>query len=169
MWVQNLENENDRFAYAQWVLERNLNWIGAAEVKTGVIITLNIAMLGGLAAAFTQKPQAAHSAWSSALAIGAVICLLASLFCAAMSVIPRTDGPKSSFVFFGKIVATSRTDYSDGFTRANRSEFMLDLVDQIHRNAEIACDKFRWVRNAMCWSFGAVALWTPAIACLLKE
>jgi hypothetical protein len=164
-----LDSQSERFAYAQWVLERNLHWVSAAEVKTGVIVTLNIAMLGGLAAAFTGKPLADHSAWANLLSIAAAICLLASLFCAAMSLLPRTDGPKTSFVFFGKIAADTRPDYADAFNRADQPAFLQDLLDQIHRNAEIACAKFRWVRNAMSWSFGTVILWTPAIACLLKN
>lgn len=160
--------DDDRLAYAQWVLERNLHWIGAAEAKTGVIVTLSIAMLGGLAAAFTNKPLVSHSVWANLLSIGAACCLLVSLVCAAMSVLPRTHGPKTSLIFFGKIVANSRSDYANAFKHADKSTFLQDLLDQIHRNAEIAVEKFAWVRKAIMWSFPAVILWVPAIACLLK-
>jgi hypothetical protein len=163
-----LENESERFAYAQWVLERNLHWVSAAEVKTGVVVTLDVAMLGALAAAFTDKTLATHTAWANLLSIAAAVCLFLSLYCAAMSVFPRTDGPATSFVFFGKIVKKARHDYSDAFQRASGTAFLGDLLDQIHRNAEIACDKFKWVKCAMGWSFASIIPWVAAIACLMK-
>jgi hypothetical protein len=163
-----MSDEAERLQVAQWILERNLQWIGAAEVKTGVIVALDTAMFGAVAAAFSATEAAERTAWSNLLSIVAAACLLAALFCAAMSVLPRTDGPPSSFVFFGTIVKRTAPDYVDAFRRADSSAFLQDCLDQIHRNAEIACDKFRWVRNATMWSFGAVLPWVAAIACLIK-
>ncbi|MHB8428498.1 MAG: Pycsar system effector family protein [Acidiferrobacterales bacterium] len=163
-----MNNESDRLQMAQWILERNLHWIGAAEVKTGVIVALNTAMLGGLATAFSVAKVAEHTAWAIFFSITGAVCLLLALFCAAMSVLPRTDGPPASFVFFGNIAKRNSADYADSFKRADNAAFLQDCLDQIHRNAEIASDKFRWVRNAMMWSFGAVTPWVAAIVCLLK-
>lgn len=162
-----MNNDQERLSFAQWILERNLHWVGAAEVKTGVIVALNTAMLGGLAAAFSAAGE--RTAWANFFSIASAACLLIALFCAAMSVLPRTDGPPTSFVFFGKIVKNSRADYVDSFKRASSAAFLDDCLEQIHRNAEIACDKFRWVRNAMMWSFVAVLPWVAAIGCLLKR
>ena len=39
----------DRLTTAQWILERNLAWIAAADAKVAIIVTINVAMLGGLA------------------------------------------------------------------------------------------------------------------------
>jgi hypothetical protein len=164
-----MNNDHERLSFAQWVLERNLHWVSAAEVKTGVVVALNTAMLGGLAAAFSASKLAEHSAWANLFSVLSAGCLLAALFCAAMSVLPRTDGPPSSFIFFGKIVKRARADYVDLFKRADNTAFLNDCLDQIHRNAEIACDKFRWVRNAMMWSFLSVLPWVASTACLLKN
>jgi hypothetical protein len=161
-----MNDDQERLSYAQWVLDRNLHWIGAAEVKTGVIVALNTAMLGGLAAAFSSDPQ--RSVAANLLAYSSAALLLIALFCAAMSVLPRTEGPATSFVFFGKIAKSSRSDYVDSFMRADKAAFLDDCLAQIHRNAEVACDKFRWVRNAMLWSFVAVLPWMGAIGCLMK-
>lgn len=161
-----MKNDEERLAFAQWVLERNLHWVGAAEVKTGVIVALNTAMLGGLAAAFSAATE--RSAWANCFSLVSAGCLLIALFCAAMSVLPRTDGPQNSFLFFGKIVESSRADYVDSFKRAGNDVFLNDCLEQIHRNAEIACDKFKWVRSAMMWSFVAVLPWVAAIGGLLK-
>ncbi len=54
----------DRLAIAQWVLERHLAWIAAAEVKVGVIVALDTALLGGLAAAFGVSEISARGAWA---------------------------------------------------------------------------------------------------------
>ena len=43
------DESNKRLLTAQWVMDVNLKWIAAAEVKTGVVVTLSVAMLGGLA------------------------------------------------------------------------------------------------------------------------
>ncbi len=161
-----MNDDQERLSFAQWILEKNLHWVSAAEVKTGVIVALNTAMLGGLAAAFGAVTE--RSAWANLFSVTSAACLLIAIFCAAMSVLPRTEGPPTSFVFFGKIVKDSRADYVDSFKRADNTAFLNDCLEQIHRNAEIACDKFRWVRNAMMWSFVAVLPWVAAIACLLK-
>lgn len=38
-----MKNE-ERLQIAQWILERNLAWIAAAEVKVGVIVAIDVAM-----------------------------------------------------------------------------------------------------------------------------
>ncbi|NBW25505.1 MAG: hypothetical protein EBR89_08800 [Betaproteobacteria bacterium] len=43
----------EKLGTAQWVLERQLEWVSNSEVKAGFITTIDIAMLGGLAVAFT--------------------------------------------------------------------------------------------------------------------
>lgn len=163
-----MKNDQERLLFAQWVFERNLHWVAAAEVKTGVVVALDTAMFAGLAAAFSTSKVWEHTAWAHLFSVTSSGCLVAALICTAMTLLPRTDGPPTSFVFFGKIVRQSRADYADSFKRVSEAAFLDDCLDQIHRNAEIACDKFRWVRNAMLWSFLAVLPWVAAIACLLK-
>lgn len=164
-----MNNEQDRLSFAQWVLERNLHWVGAAEVKTGVIVALNTAMLGGLAAAFGTTSLADHSTWSNLFVVVASVCLLAGLFCTTMSVLPRTDGPPSSFVYFGKVAKLSRADYVDSFNRAKSTDLLNDCLEQIHRNAEIASSKYQWVRSATVWSLLSVLPWIAAIAHLARD
>ena len=38
----------DVLADAKWTLERRLAWIAAAEVKVGVVVSMQVAMLAGL-------------------------------------------------------------------------------------------------------------------------
>ena len=163
-----MESEKERQEYAQWILERNLHWISAAEVKAGAVVAIDTAMLGALAAAFSVIPSANRTGVTNLSSLVAAACLLIALFCVAMSVLPRTDGPTSSFVFFGKIVKHTAADYADTFRRATTGAFLDNCLDQVYRNAQIACAKFGWVRYAMMWSFGAVLPWVAALACLMK-
>jgi hypothetical protein len=158
----------DKLEHAKWILDMHLHWISASEVKAGAIVAIDTAMLGALAAAFSALPSIEHTAWANLSSFIAASCLLIAIFCTAMSVLPRTDGPPNSFLFFGKIVKRSVADYLDAFRRADGSAFLDDCIDQVYRNAEIACTKFRWVRNAMVWSFAALSPWVISLACLMK-
>ena len=157
-----------KLEHAKWIFESHLHWISASEVKAGAIAAIDTAMLGALAAAFSAFPSIEHLDWANLSSFFAAACLLIAIFCTAMSVLPRTNGPPNSFVFFGKIVERTAADYFDAFRRADGNAFLDDCIDQVYRNAEIACSKFRWVRNAMMWSFAALPPWAISLACLMK-
>lgn len=159
----------ERLRVAQWVLERNLGWIAASEVKAGVVVAIDTAMFGALATTFSSLLPAERTAWGILLSVSAAACLAIGLFCIAMSVLPRLSGPKSSNLFFGCICKNSHVDFEQRFVRSSANDFLLDCIAQIHRNAEIARDKFRWVRNGMVWSFVAILPWAAALAVLVKK
>lgn len=162
-----MTNYKDRLQTAQWILERNLAWIAAAEVKVGVIVAIDIAMLGGLGAAFSEAD--AVSAWGYVYAFLAAATLAGGLICAAMTVIPRVTGPKESMVFFGGIAKLDGVSYVDRLRQMTDTQLLEDWAAQIHRNAEIARDKFGWVRAGMLWSFISVLPWFGAIFELVKK
>lgn len=164
-----MSDKRERLSMAQWVLERNLAWIAAAEVKVGVVVAIDIAMLGGLAAAFTASDQSTRTAWAFLCALSAAGTSAIAVFCAAMSVLPRVSGPAHSLLFFGRIVEMDSTTYSDEFRKATDTKLLDDLTAQIHRNAEIAVSKFGWVRKSMGWSFFSVIPWIAAIAMLIRQ
>jgi hypothetical protein len=159
---------SERLQVSQWILERNLHWIAAAEVKTGVIVALDTAMLGVLAAAFSALEPVDRAAWANLFSALTACCLGAALMCARMSVLPRTQGPPSSFIFFGRIVAREAADYAEAFRKATEAELLDDCLAQIHRNAQIAQEKHEWVRAGMMWSFLAVPLWALALGALIR-
>jgi hypothetical protein len=161
--------DRDRLQVAQWVLERNLAWIAAAEVKVGVIVAIDTAMLGGLGATFSGADGGIRTAWAWLFTIIAAIALGAGLMCAAMAVLPRVTGPEKSLLFFGRIGPCADAEYIEKFKNATDAELLNDWTAQIHRNAEIACDKFAWVRKGMWWSFLSVLPWFSAIIALLSN
>lgn len=157
-----------RLEHAKWILERNLHWISAAEVKVGVVIAVDTAMLGALAAAFSLSDFSKQSSWANLWSAIAAVTLIAAFICSAMAIKPNTKGPDTSYLFFGKIAKVSGAHYATEFKMASEDAFLSDLIDQIHRNAEIASEKFAWVRHAISWSFISLPIWALAVACLLR-
>lgn len=166
-------NQNDsditRLQTAQWILERNLAWIAAAEVKVGVIVAIDTAMLGGLGAAFSTSEAIKRTLWTSIWTYSAALLIAAGLFCAAMAVLPRVTGPANSLLFFGRIGNQKEHDYVEQLSQATAKKLLEDWATQIHRNAQIACDKFSWVRKSMYWSFLSLLPWFAAISSLLEK
>ena len=160
------DNVNKRMLTAQWVFERNLAWIAAAEVKVGVVIALDVAMLGGLAVAYRSATM--RTTWAYFCVTVAVTVLLIALGCAAAVVLPRLAGPRNSLLYFGRIAGTSCADYVEAFSKATDQALLADWAEQIHRNAQIANMKHGWVRRAVLWSFLAAVPWAASIGLLVK-
>lgn len=163
-----MASDPEKLAHARWVLERNLHWIAAAEVKVGIVIAIDTGLLGALAAALNGNRADGHYYLAHISTFLAAVFLAFAIFCAAMTVLPRTAGPTSSMIFFGPIASKSKADYQHDFDCADTAALLTDCTAQIHRNAEIAAQKFRWVRHAMQWSFAAAPFWAAAIATLVR-
>jgi hypothetical protein len=66
--------EFSRMQFAQWVLERNLEWVSAADVKAGTIFAIDAAMLGALAAFFQAADANARTPLEMLLSVAAAVC-----------------------------------------------------------------------------------------------
>ncbi len=160
------DKDKSRLLFAQWVLERNLSWIAAAEIKVGVVTTMGVAMLGGLAAAFGAA--ATKSAWLYSFSTLAAVAVVTALVCAAMALIPRVSGPNESLVFFGRVAAQDNWRYNDALRDATDADLLHDCAMQAHRNAQIACEKHIWVRRAIISALLGVPPWLVALALSMK-
>jgi len=159
-----MEKDNERLAFSQWLLDRNIAWVTAADAKVGFIVAINTAMLAGLATAYHDADEVA---WIGATTtVVAALLAISSVFCCAFTVLARTEGP-ASILFFGQIAKLSREEYRAAFRSQSLSKILDDFSGQIHRNAEIARDKFCWVRRASWLSFIAGSIWCVAIAILI--
>jgi hypothetical protein len=156
---------NERLNNAKWIFERQLNWIATADVKVGVVVSLHVAMLGGLGAAYSVASS--KSTWVNIMAFGYVLCALFALVCAALALWPRTRGPIQSLIFFVRVAEIRCEDYVDAFCSQNDDNFLKDITTQIHRNAEIARDKYSNVGKAMMASFVGSIPWVTAIGLLV--
>lgn len=159
-----MTNDQDRLRVAQWLLERQIGWIATADVKTGVVIAIQTAMAGGLAAALSFSTQ--KTEWAITLTVAAFTCAICAFVCSAIALNPRTNGPDESLIFFGKIKTRSLDEYTQIFRTASDTDLLSDCTAQIHRNAEIADIKHHWVKNAIIWSFLTSPPWVGAILLL---
>jgi len=162
----NATDLSNRLKYAQWILERNLAWIAQAEVKVAVVISIDVGMVSAIAAAYTTAVS--KSAWAILLSVVFGITIVAALVSAAVVVKPKTDGPPTSFLFFGKVAKMQRADYAQALQMASEETLLQDLCEQIHRNAEIALIKHEWIRLAILWSFVSAIFWMAAISQLVR-
>ena len=156
-----------RLPTAQWIFERQLAWIAAAEAKTAVVVAIDTAMLAALATAFASADR--PGAWAIVMSTMSVSGIAIGVACCAISLIPRTSGPPASLLFFGTIAKARADDYSHALETASDSSLLKDFSTQIHRNAEIAARKHLWIRRALGWSFFAALPWLVAIALLVRH
>jgi Family of unknown function (DUF5706) len=156
----------ERLRVAQWIFDKNLQWIAAADTKTGVLVAIDIGMLGALAATFSGTPTLQRTVPVILFTVGAAVMLGIGIFCAAMALFPRTQGPRSPYIFFGGIIEKQLADFSDSLRQATSDQLLQDCLTQIHRNAQIAKAKFDWIRRGMIWSFFGLMPWIAALACL---
>ena len=163
-----MTSDKERVEAAQWILERTIGWIATADVKVGVAVALDTAMLGGLAAAFAASDYHLRTAWCYFFVFAATAGMALAMFCAGMAALPRMRGPVKSMIFFGRIVEMDVATYVDALSKLTEQEFLVDLATQIHRNAEIACEKHHWVRKSLFWLFLSAGLWIVAITMLVK-
>ena len=158
----------DRITTAQWVFERQLAWIAAAEVKVGVIVAIETALLGGLAAAFVSSDHLTRPGWAYLLSLSAAGLAVMAIFCAAMAMLPRVSGPEDSLLFFGRVRDVSIPDYQLRFKSILPDELLDDWTAQIHRNSEIAWSKYGWVAKSVRWAFASAVPWVAAVGLLVK-
>lgn len=157
----------ERIQVAEWILDKQLGWIAAADAKVAVIVALDTAIFATLATAYASAKSPIP--WASLMSLATGALLVIALACAAMSLFPRIDGPKQSLLFFGPVATEGHSDYVAALTTTPLDKLHSDIAAQIHRNAEIAKLKHSWVRRSMGWSFFASLPWAMAIYLLIKQ
>ena len=148
-------------------LTRNLAWISAADTRVAPLFAINTAMLG-VVAALLPKP----ALWEQlplVTAVLAAVCLGASLVCIFLTTIPRTSGPKGSLLFFGGISQNEPDQYLQAIQDQKEEDYLKDLANQVHRNAEIAANKFKWIGRAMRWTLIGALPWLATTFLLYQK
>ncbi len=158
------QEENNVMDFLNTSLERQLNWIAAADSKVPAVFGINMAMLAILCA---LCPTA--SGWSIPQAIISSIAgigLVGSVVFLGLVTFPRLSGPKGSMIFFGGIVQFAEDVFVDKILGGPKKEAQSDLAHQIYRNAEIASQKYANVKWAMWLMYGSSPFWLLAVALL---
>jgi hypothetical protein len=156
-----------RLEHAKWVLERNLGWIAAAEVKAGTISAFDAALLGLLVALYAEHGWGVNRVDRVLAFAATAFFLLMAIYCVAACIIPRTAGPGRSLIYFGCVKSQALSDYDLALRSASEEELLDDCIAQVHRNAEIACEKYDWAKAATLWTLvGAVSWVLAVVACI---
>lgn len=152
----------ERITLLEANLARQLQWIAWSDTKSAFIFSVTAAMVGLLAAASPTgigtwtTPQAVSASFTVAAAAAAFIFLSLATF-------PRTDGPKGSLVYCGGVARRDQAQFGDEILKVSIEQYAKDLAAQCHRNAVIACEKFKWIQRAMISLYLAVAPWAVAV------
>lgn len=151
----------DRISWAESVLSRLLTWMGAAESRLRLVLTLSTAMLGALA--ILAPAFAKWTVLSGIAASFATLLLVLSIVFAACASFPRTSGPKGSLIYFGGITDRDMNQYAEAFKSLTPESYLEDIIRQCHRNAQIVERKFAWIQRSMaCLLIGSLP-WVVAL------
>ena len=142
---------------AELELERLLGWVRAAESRLALVLPLSTAMLGALAV--LAPPVSKWTVAGGIAASFAAVLLLLSIAFAACASFPRTTGPKGSLIYFGGITAKELSQYKAAVKSMTPEEYFGDLINQCHRNAQIAGRKYTWVQRSMVCLFISALPW----------
>lgn len=147
----------DQIPIAESMLSRLLEWIRAVDTKTPLVIAIATGMLGVIAAV-APTPADLTLRSSLGMALGAVP-LLGSLVLCLKATFPQTRGPLDSLIFFGGIATRSAEQFRDAVQKRTQEEYLLDLLAQCHRNAEIAASKYADLKRALYWLAASIPFW----------
>lgn len=145
----------------QYILDKQLSWIAAADSRLSLVLPLSTAMLGSLAVYATGP-----NSWTLIAGIPAAFAILflcLSVIFSACASFPRTTGTKGSLVFFDGIISRDLDQFRSSVKAAQKSDLIDDLVQQCHINAQIASAKFTWVKRGMASMLIAMLPWSFAM------
>ena len=145
----------------QYILDKQLAWISAADSRLSLVLPLSTAMLGALAVYATGP-----SSWTLIAGIPAAFAIfflsLSIIFCTCAS-FPRTDGTKGSLIFFDGITSRDLSQFKSLVKSTQKADLLEDLSEQCHINAQIASAKFTWVKRGMASLLTAMLPWSFSI------
>lgn len=156
----------DQIDRQEKILARLLEWIRASDARVPPIAALNTAMLGVIAA-FASNEDDWTMVLSAVVAVTLAL-LTVSLILLALATFPRIEGPERSVTFFEGIISRDVSTYQVDLNAMTEEGYLVELIEQSHRNAEIASAKFRYVRFAMITWFVGIAPWIYTLYALLS-
>ncbi|MEO0342343.1 MAG: Pycsar system effector family protein [Pseudomonadota bacterium] len=128
-------------------LERQIGWVRASESRLNLVLPLGTLLFGIIAAKLDQIPDdqkaVLFASWSS------IVLISLSITLAAISILPRTKGPTGSVLYFGSIAKIPLDKFKDEIDSSDQSSYRSDLINQIHRNSQIAEIRYRLMKYSI--------------------
>jgi hypothetical protein len=151
----------EKIDFLDKTLNRTLGAIGSADAKVAQLFAISTGMLGFEATIVAKiKPFV----WYDCILVGfSVLPLLFCVISLFMVLYPRLSGPPASVLYFNKIAMSDGDCYRIRVDGLNDEELFDDYARQCHRNAEIARDKFYWLRKANIALFVATIPWLAVV------
>ena len=144
--------------HLEQILGKQISWIQSADAKAAIVLPISIAMTGTIAA---LAPKSMCS-WevTSILSVTFTLSLLVfSIIFLGFSTFPRTSGPKGSLIYFGGIADNSLEEYKVKTLKLTSSAYTEDLINQTHRNAQIASIKHTAIKRSISCLYAVIIPW----------
>lgn len=150
----------ERIRAAEGVLSRLHDWIGRYDNRASGLIGIDTGMLGVLA--IMTRPTLSDG-WLDAALILSILFIGISFSLIIVGTYPRMKGPKTSFIFFGRISEMSEDEFKKSFKKCSEDEYLEDLLGQCHINSKILNVKFKYLRNSLLMIVLAIIPWSIAL------
>lgn len=142
-------------------LNRILGAISSADAKVAQLFAISTGMLGFEATIIAKIKL--FFWYDCVLIVISALPLLFCIFSLFMVLYPRLSGPSTSVLYFNKIAAVDGDCYKNRIDGLKDGDLFDDYTRQCHRNAEIARDKFNWLRKANISLFIATIPWLAIV------
>lgn len=156
---------DNKIARQEKILARLLEWVRAADTRFPPLAAMNTAMIGIFAALAPGVSKWTLELIGSASIVAFLLGI--SLICLYLAMFPRTKGPKHSVIYIEGIRSRTSESYHATINELTETDYLADLIEQSHRNAEIAHVKFTYVRFAMIAWFFSILPWSFTLYLLI--
>jgi hypothetical protein len=128
-------------------LARVLEFFPRVDAKASGLFGVNSAML--TITALNVKPTDLRVCYIAIPLALMLVALLISYCFLHWSNFPQTRGGEGSLIYFVEIRKRSKDEYIEQYERIDTEGYRRDLLEQVWRNSEILCDKYRYVAAAL--------------------
>lgn len=150
-------NLNDRINFLEKNLERQIEWIRAADTKIVPLMFITTSLLG-TTAAFISKTETI-SGFILFFAVTCVSMLLLTLYCIVMVSFPRIKNNDKSLILFEGIKHSGYKTFEKKMHELSQETHFKELAKMCHSSSLIASRKFFYVKRAMIFLFSSILPW----------
>jgi Pycsar effector protein len=150
-------NLQDRISFLEKNLERQIDWIRAADTKIVPLMFITTSLLGTTVAFISQTPEV-----SGAILFFALICigtLLSTLYCIVMVSFPRTKNNDKSLILFEGIKRSGYKNFEKKVAELSHEIYLKELSKMCYSSSLIASRKFHYVKRGMIFLFSSIIPW----------
>jgi hypothetical protein len=144
-----------------------LGFFPRVESKIGLLVGLEVAMAGYLAARLPQQHLwLTMSVWTILGLFVTAGSLVLSFVCLYRAMFPTLDSGHRSLIYFREIGCRTEPKFLAEYEKANDETLLVDMHRQIWRNSEILMQKFDRLKIAFICFAIAIPAWLSTLALL---